>query len=88
MDYSLFVVIVQAPNEDPYMRDSNGDHQESESEEEADPDGNSNSFTEKQANLTKAIASMIAGNKYVLYSRKRNFIYFVGLIDYLQKIYS
>lgn len=85
MDYSLFVVIVQAPNEDPYMRDSNWDQQDSESDEELDQEGNSNSFTEKQANLTKAIATMIAGNKYVLYSRKRNFIYFVGLIDYLQK---
>ena len=85
MDYSLFIVVIQAPNEDPYMRVSKDSHQESDTDEEIEPDGNSSSFTEKQANLTKAIASMISGNKYVLYSRKRNFIYLVGLIDYLQK---
>lgn len=85
MDYSLFIVVIQAPNEDPYMRVSKDSHQESDTDEELEPDGNSSSFTEKQANLTKAIASMISGNKYVLYSRKRNFIYLVGLIDYLQK---
>jgi len=89
MDYSLFVVIIQAPNDDPYMRDSNTDPQETESEEEVDhdhdPETNSSNFTEKQMNLAKAVSSLIAGNKYVLYSRKRNFIYLVGLIDYLQK---
>ena len=85
MDYSLFIVIIQSPNEDPFMRESKEGQHESESEDEVEPDGNSSSFTEKQANLTKAISSMIAGNKYVLYSRKRNFIYLVGLIDYLQK---
>jgi hypothetical protein len=84
MDYSLFVVILQAPNDDPCMRDSNTEHQDSDSED-VDPESHSSSFTEKQANLTKAIASLVAGNKYVLYSRKRNFIYLVGLIDYLQK---
>jgi hypothetical protein len=87
MDYSLFVVILQAPNDDPFMRDSNHNHAESDSEsEKGDHETNSTSNSDhKQALLTKAISSLVAGNKYVIYSRKRNFIYLVGLIDYLQK---
>lgn len=83
MDYSLFVVIVQAPDNDPFMRNSSSTNQDSDSEDE--PETNSNSQSEKQAGLTKAIASMASSNKYILYSKQRNFIYLVGLIDYLQK---
>jgi hypothetical protein len=88
MDYSLFLVILQAPNDDPCMRNSNSNNEpmESDSDAEGDHETNSASFTEqKQALLTKAISSLASGNKYVLYSGKRNFIYLVGLIDYLQK---
>ena len=86
MDYSLFIVILQAPNIDPIMRESNQTTNDSDSEIEGGSITNNSHNTElKQANLTKAISSLVAGNKYVLYSRKRNFIYLVGLIDYLQK---
>eukprot|EP00343_Euplotes_focardii_P002108 CAMPEP_0205802474 /NCGR_PEP_ID=MMETSP0205-20121125/4804_1 /ASSEMBLY_ACC=CAM_ASM_000278 /TAXON_ID=36767 /ORGANISM="Euplotes focardii, Strain TN1" /LENGTH=128 /DNA_ID=CAMNT_0053068941 /DNA_START=214 /DNA_END=596 /DNA_ORIENTATION=+ len=67
------------------MRESNKTTNDSDSEEGETATNNSNANDIKQANLTKAISSLVAGNKYVLYSRKRNFIYLVGLIDYLQK---
>jgi len=78
MDYSLFVVILQAPNVDPILRGSNNTTNDSDSEEEV-------RSLKNNSELTKAISSLAASNKYVLYSRKRNFIYLVGLIDYLQK---
>jgi hypothetical protein len=86
MDYSLFIVVLHAPTEDPLFRDSHTERQDSDSEEEnGKSSNNGSSYTEKQANLSKAISSLVDSNKYVLYSRKRKFIYLVGLIDYLQK---
>lgn len=85
MDYSLFVIILHAPNEDPIQRDSQTDKEDSESEDDNNRSTNGSSYTEKQAGLSKTISSLVADNKYVLYSRKRKFIYLVGLIDYLQK---
>ena len=86
MDYSLFVVIIQAPDVNPIMRNSNKTTNDSDSDAETETvTHNSNATDIKQMNLTKAISALAAGNKYVLYSRNRNFIYLVGLIDYLQK---